>query len=69
MFKIIAVAVTLFVATANCELRAQTLEEISKPSSLGDMALGSKTATVTVVEYASMTCPPCASSTETYCRN
>ena len=46
------------------EAGAQTVEEISKPSMLGDMALGSKDATVTIVEYASMTCPHCAAFTK-----
>ncbi len=34
--------------------------DIAHPSSLGDMALGSADAKVTIVEYASMTCPHCA---------
>ncbi|MBN9585166.1 MAG: protein-disulfide isomerase [Afipia sp. 62-7] len=42
---------------------AQSAEEIAKPSALGDMALGSKDASVTIVEYASMTCPHCAAFT------
>ena len=46
------------------EANAQTLEEINKPSVLGDMALGSKDATVTIIEYASMTCPHCAAFTK-----
>ncbi len=46
------------------EAHAQTVEEISKPSMLGDMVLGSKDATVTIVEYASMTCPHCAAFTK-----
>ena len=46
------------------EARAQTVEEISKPAMLGDMTLGSKDATVTIVEYASMTCPHCAAFTK-----
>ena len=49
-----------FVGTAN----AQTPEEIAKPSALGDMALGSKDASVTIIEYASMTCPHCAAFTK-----
>jgi protein-disulfide isomerase len=35
-------------------------EDLATPSPLGDMALGSPTATVTIIEYASMTCPHCA---------
>jgi protein-disulfide isomerase len=43
---------------------AQTADEINKPSELGDMALGSKDASVTIIEYASMTCPHCAAFTK-----
>ena len=46
------------------EAHAQSAEEIAKPSMLGDMTLGSKDATVTIVEYASMTCPHCAAFTK-----
>jgi protein-disulfide isomerase len=34
--------------------------QVAKPGSLPDMALGSAKAPVTIVEYASMTCPHCA---------
>ena len=37
---------------------------VAKPPSLPDMALGSGKAPVTVVEYASMTCPHCAAFEE-----
>lgn len=46
------------------EAGAQSPEAIAKPSMLGDMALGSKDASVTIVEYASMTCPHCAAFTK-----
>lgn len=46
------------------EANAQSADEINKPSELGDMALGSKDAAVTVIEYASMTCPHCAAFTK-----
>lgn len=49
-----------FIGGAN----AQTSEEINKPSPLGDMTLGSKDASVTIIEYASMTCPHCAAFTK-----
>lgn len=42
---------------------AQSPEDLAKPSPLGDMALGSKDAPVTIIEYASMTCPHCAAFT------
>jgi protein-disulfide isomerase len=45
------------------EASAQTAAEIAKPSTLGDMALGPKDAPVTIIEYASMTCPHCAAFT------
>ena len=43
---------------------AATAADVAKPVSLGDMALGPKDAPVTIVEYASMTCPHCAAFTE-----
>lgn len=43
--------------------QSQTALEVAKPSPLGDMALGPDNAAVTVVEYASMTCPHCAAFT------
>lgn len=45
------------------QAHAQSPEAIAKPSTLGDMALGAKDAKVTIVEYASMTCPHCAAFT------
>jgi protein-disulfide isomerase len=46
------------------EASAQSAEDINKAGPLGDMALGSKDAPVTIIEYASMTCPHCASFTK-----
>lgn len=46
------------------EAMAQGAADVSKPVSLPDMALGSKDAAVTIVEYASMTCPHCAAFNE-----
>ena len=37
-----------------------TQEELLKPGTLPDLVLGSANAPVTIVEYASMTCPHCA---------
>ena len=48
---------------------AQTpnLADLSTPGPLGDKALGSATAPVTIIEYASVTCPYCATfHNETY---
>jgi protein-disulfide isomerase len=39
--------------------------ELAKPAPDGDMALGSNNAPVTIIEYASMTCPHCAHFSET----
>jgi protein-disulfide isomerase len=39
---------------------AQSASDVAKPVSLPDMALGPKDASVTITEYASMTCPHCA---------
>lgn len=41
------------------------INDIAIPSPLGDMALGSKDAPVTIVEYASMTCSHCADFSKT----
>jgi protein-disulfide isomerase len=46
------------------EAFAQSAADVSKPVSLPDMVLGPKDATVTVTEYASMTCPHCAAFTK-----
>src|SRR3981189_3960057 len=44
---------------------AQSASDVAKPVSLPDMALGPANATVTITEYASMTCPHCANFNET----
>jgi protein-disulfide isomerase len=44
---------------------AQSASDVAKPVSLPDMALGPANASVTITEYASMTCPHCAAFTET----
>ena len=48
------------------EAAAQSVSaaEVAKPVSLPDMALGPKDATVTITEFASMTCPHCADFNE-----
>jgi protein-disulfide isomerase len=43
---------------------AQDPSDVAKPVSLPDMALGPANATVTITEYASMTCPHCAAFAE-----
>ena len=44
---------------------AQGAADVAKPQSLPDMALGPANASVTITEYASMTCPHCAHFNET----
>jgi protein-disulfide isomerase len=39
---------------------AQSASDVAKPVSLPDMALGPANASVTIIEFASMTCPHCA---------
>ena len=45
--------------------QSATAADVAKPVSLPDMALGPANATVTITEYASMTCPHCANFNET----
>jgi protein-disulfide isomerase len=42
------------------EAMAQSASDVAKPVSLPEMALGPANASVTITEYASMTCPHCA---------
>jgi protein-disulfide isomerase len=44
---------------------AKFLAELAKPGPAGDITLGSDKAPVTIIEYASMTCPHCAHFSET----
>jgi protein-disulfide isomerase len=46
------------------EAMAQGASDVAKPVSLPDMAVGPANAAVTIVEYASMTCPHCAAFNE-----
>src|SRR5213080_4807235 len=46
------------------EAMAQSASDVAKPQSLPDMALGPANASVTITEYASMTCPHCAAFNE-----
>jgi protein-disulfide isomerase len=47
------------------EAMAQSASDVAKPVSLPDMALGPANASVTITEYASMTCPHCATFNDT----
>ena len=44
---------------------AQSISDVAKPVSLPDMALGPANASVTITEFASMTCPHCSAFNET----
>jgi len=44
---------------------AQNASDVAKPVSLPDMALGPANASVTITEYASLTCPHCSAFNET----
>ena len=44
---------------------AQSASDVAKPVSLPNMALGPANASVTITEYASMTCPHCAAFNDT----
>jgi protein-disulfide isomerase len=46
------------------KVMAQSVSDVAKPVSLSDMALGPTNASVTIIEYASMTCPHCAAFNE-----
>jgi protein-disulfide isomerase len=68
---LIALSLTGFTALAGVsplrlisDALAQSATDVAKPQSLPDMALGPADAKVTIVEYASMTCPHCAAFNE-----
>ena len=48
----------------NAFAQNQTAADVAKPVSLPDMAIGPANASVTITEYASMTCPHCAAFAE-----
>jgi protein-disulfide isomerase len=58
----VGVAVGFSVADTNHPVLAQSAiqAELMKPGPLGDMTMGDEKAPVTIIEYASMTCPHCA---------
>jgi protein-disulfide isomerase len=53
------------ISDALAQKQSATAADVAKPASLPDMALGPANATVTMTEYASMTCPHCAHFNET----
>ena len=56
----LAVAAGLSPLRLFTEAMAQSASDVAKPVSLPDMALGPTNASVTITEFASMTCPHCA---------
>jgi protein-disulfide isomerase len=58
----VGAAIGFSVADSNHPVLAQSAmqAELMKPGPLGDMSLGDEKAPVTIIEYASMTCPHCA---------
>ncbi len=46
---------------ATAQNQSYPVQDLLQPGPLGEMALGVETAPVTIIEYASMTCPHCAS--------
>jgi len=55
----------LFVAPAFADTPEPDKAELAKPGPDGDVGIGAENAPVTVIEYASMTCPHCAHFSET----
>jgi protein-disulfide isomerase len=56
----LALSATYLPGSAQQPAPAATAEDIHKPGDLGDIIIGKPDAPVTIVEYASMTCPHCA---------
>jgi protein-disulfide isomerase len=54
-----------FVRPALADDPAVALADLMAPNPLGEMAIGDEKAPITVIEYASMTCPHCAHFSET----
>jgi protein-disulfide isomerase len=59
-FGIAGSVLSQFVGPARAESAEPDPAELAKPGPDGDIVLGSEKAPVTIVEYASMTCPHCA---------
>lgn len=53
-------SLTGWIGSAEAAEKNPSMVELMAPQALPDMALGPKTAPVTIIEYASMTCPHCA---------
>ena len=59
-FGVAGSVLTRFFGPARAESAEPDPAELAKPGPDGDIVLGSEKAPVTIVEYASMTCPHCA---------
>jgi protein-disulfide isomerase len=59
-FTLAGGAAARFAPAAGAETPEPDLAELAKPGPAGDIVLGSEKAPVTIIEYASMTCPHCA---------
>jgi protein-disulfide isomerase len=53
-----------FVRPAQADDPSVPIDDLMQPNPLGEMALGDEKAPITVIEYASMTCPHCAHFSE-----
>jgi len=63
---VLAVTLTLSASRVrSAPAETVSIEDLMQPGPLGEMAMGSDNAPVTIVEYASMTCPHCAHFHET----
>lgn len=56
----VAAAGALSATVSPAKAESVNLADLMKPSALGDEIMGKESAPVTIVEYASMTCPHCA---------
>ena len=61
----VCLVVAAWAATAPVHAAPISIMRLMAPTSLPDMALGQPTAPVTIVEYASMTCPHCGNFDKT----
>jgi len=59
------IAAATLLASASLALADPTPEELMRPGPLPDIVIGKADAPVTIVEYASMTCPHCANFSKT----
>jgi protein-disulfide isomerase len=53
-----------FVRPAQADDPSVPIDDLMRPNPLGEMAMGDEKAPITVIEYASMTCPHCAHFSE-----